>query len=180
MRTLEQVTADSIAPRRFSVALITVFAGVALVLASVGIYGVMSFLVVQRTHEIGVRMALGAQRRDVFVLVLGRAAKLVAIGSGIGLVLAIISSRALRSMLYNVAAADPSTFALVTHLARGRRVARELHPRAARDESRPDDRARTRSMMKDPRSPSQIARGLSTSSRGALIENEISATDSDG
>jgi putative ABC transport system permease protein len=114
VRTLDQVTADSIAPRRLSVSLITVFAGVALVLASVGIYGVMSFLVVQRTHEIGVRMALGAQRRDVFVLVLSRAAKLVAIGSAIGLVLAVISSSALRSMLYNVAALDISTFALVT------------------------------------------------------------------
>jgi putative ABC transport system permease protein len=114
VRTLEQVTADSIAPRRLSVSLITVFAGVALVLASVGIYGVMSFLVVQRTHEIGVRMALGAQRRDVFTLVIGRAAKLVAIGSAIGLVLAVVSSRTLSSMLYNVAALDPSTFALVT------------------------------------------------------------------
>ena len=114
VRTLEQVTADSIAPRRLSVSLITVFAGVALVLASVGIYGVMSFLVVQRTHEIGVRMALGAQRRDVFTLVIGRAAKLVAIGSAIGLVLAIVSSRTLSSMLYNVAALDPATFALVT------------------------------------------------------------------
>jgi putative ABC transport system permease protein len=114
VRTLDQVTADSIAPRRLSVSLITVFAGVALVLASVGIYGVMSFLVVQRTHEIGVRMALGAQRRDVFTLVIGRAAKLVAIGSAIGLVLAVVSSRTLSSMLYNVAALDPSTFALVT------------------------------------------------------------------
>jgi putative ABC transport system permease protein len=114
VRTLEQVTADSIAPRRLSVSLISVFAGVALVLASVGIYGVMSFLVVQRTHEIGVRMALGAQRGDVFKLVIGRAAKLVAIGSAIGLVLAVISSRALGSMLYNVAALDASTFALVT------------------------------------------------------------------
>jgi len=97
-----------------SVALITVFAGVALVLASVGIYGVMSFLVVQRTHEIGVRMALGAQRADVFKLVIGRAAKLVLIGSAIGLLLAVVSSRALHSMLYNVAALDPSTFAIVT------------------------------------------------------------------
>jgi putative ABC transport system permease protein len=114
VRTLEQVTADSIAPRRLSVVLIGVFAVVALVLASVGIYGVMSFLVVQRTHEIGVRMALGAQRRDVFKLVIGRAAKLVAIGSAIGLVLAVISSRALGAMLYNVAALDVSTFALVT------------------------------------------------------------------
>jgi len=114
VRTLEQVTADSIAPRRLSVVLIAVFAAVALVLASVGIYGVMSFLVVQRTHEIGVRMALGAQRGDVFVLVLGRAAKLVALGSAIGLVLAAFSSRALGSMLYNVRAFDVSTFAFVT------------------------------------------------------------------
>ncbi|HEX8281727.1 MAG TPA: FtsX-like permease family protein, partial [Chthoniobacterales bacterium] len=75
---------------------------------------VMSFLVVQRTHEMGVRMALGAQRRDVFALVIGRAAKLVAIGSAIGLVLAVISSRGLGAMLYNVAALDLSSFALVT------------------------------------------------------------------
>lgn len=114
VRTLEQVTADSIAPRRLSVALITVFAGVALVLASVGIYGVMSFLVVQRTHEIGVRMALGAQRRDVFTLVISRAAKLVALGTAIGLLLAVVSTRALGAMLYNVAAFDLPTVALVT------------------------------------------------------------------
>ena len=114
VRTLEQLTADSIAPRRLSVVLIGVFAAVALVLASVGIYGVMSFLVVQRTHEIGVRMALGAQRRDVFALVLGRAAKLVLIGTVVGLLLAFFSTRALGAMLYNVAAFDFSTFALVT------------------------------------------------------------------
>ena len=114
VRTLEQVTADSIAPRRLSVVLIGVFAAVALVLASVGIYGVMSFLVVQRTHEIGVRMALGAQRRDVLLLVVGRAARLLMIGTAIGLVLAVFSSRALGSLLYSVPAFDVPTFLLVT------------------------------------------------------------------
>ncbi len=114
VRTLEQVTADSIAPRRLSVVLIGVFAAVALVLASVGIYGVMSFLVVQRTHEIGVRMALGAQRADVLRLVLGRAAKLVFIGTAVGLLLGVFSSQALRALLYNVGAFDLMTFLSVT------------------------------------------------------------------
>ena len=114
LRTLEEVTADSIAPRRLSVLLIGVFAGVALALAAVGIYGVMSFLVVQRTHEIGVRMALGAQRSDVLRLVIGRAVKLVLFGTIAGLVLGIFSSQALRAMLYNVGAFDLTTFIGVT------------------------------------------------------------------
>jgi putative ABC transport system permease protein len=114
VRTLEQVAADSIAPRRLSVVLIGVFAAVALVLASVGIYGVMSFLVVQRTHEMGVRMALGAQRADVLRLVIGRAAKLVLIGVTAGLLLGVMSSRALQAMLFNVGAFDLTTFVGVT------------------------------------------------------------------
>jgi putative ABC transport system permease protein len=114
VRTLEEVTSDSIAPRRLSVLLIGVFAAVALVLAAVGIYGVMSFLVVQRTHEIGVRMALGAQRADVLRLVLGRAAKLVLVGTSVGLLLGVFSSRALRALLYNVGAFDLMTFISVT------------------------------------------------------------------
>src|SRR5947209_14421338 len=111
---MESVASDSIAPRRLSVAMISVFAAVALVLASVGIYGVMSFLVVQRTHEMGVRMALGAQRRDVLVLIIGRAARLVSLGTIVGLGLALIATRALGAMLYNVGAFDLSTFAVVT------------------------------------------------------------------
>ncbi len=114
VRMLEAVAADSIAPRKLSVVLIGVFAAVALVLASVGIYGVMSFLVVQRTHEIGVRMALGAQRADVLRLVIGRAAKLVLMGTGIGLILGVMSSRALRALLFNVGAFDLMTFISVT------------------------------------------------------------------
>jgi putative ABC transport system permease protein len=114
VRTLEDVASESIAPRRLSVTLLGVFAVMALILASVGIYGVMSFLVVQRTHEIGVRMALGAQRADVLRLVIGRAAKLVAIGTATGLLLGIFGSRALQAMLYNVGAFDLATFAGVT------------------------------------------------------------------
>jgi putative ABC transport system permease protein len=114
VRTLEEVASESIAPRRLSVTLLGVFAAMALILASVGIYGVMSFLVVQRTHEIGVRMALGAQRSDVLRLVIGRAATLVVFGTIAGLVLGVLSSQALRAMLYNVGAFDLTTFIGVT------------------------------------------------------------------
>jgi len=114
VRTLETATADSVAPRRMSMVLLGAFAGIALLLASVGIYGVISYLVVQRTHEIGVRMALGAQRTDVLKLVVGHAAKLVAIGSVIGLALALFSTRTLSALLYNVGAFDATTFVLVT------------------------------------------------------------------
>jgi putative ABC transport system permease protein len=114
VRTLEVVTADSVAPRRMSMVLLTAFAGIALLLASVGIYGVISYLVIQRTHEIGVRMALGAQRRDVLRLVVGHAAKLVGIGTLIGLLLALLSTRALAALLYSVGAFDAATFIFVT------------------------------------------------------------------
>jgi putative ABC transport system permease protein len=114
VRTLETVTADSIAPRRLSMVLLGAFAGIALLLASVGIYGVISYLVVQRTHEIGVRMALGAQRSDVLRLIVGHAAKLVVIGTVIGLILAFLSTRLLSALLYNVGAFDVTTFLFVT------------------------------------------------------------------
>jgi len=114
VRTLENVTADSVAPRRMSMVLLGAFAGIALLLAGVGIYGVISYLVVQRTHEIGVRMALGAQRNDVLRLVVGHAAKLVGIGTLIGLLLALFSTRTLSALLYNVGAFDAGTFIFVT------------------------------------------------------------------
>jgi putative ABC transport system permease protein len=94
--------------------LLGAFAGIALLLASVGIYGVISYLVVQRTHEIGVRMALGAQRSDVLRLIVGHAAKLVGIGTFIGLILAFLSTRLLSALLYNVGAFDGTTFLFVT------------------------------------------------------------------
>jgi putative ABC transport system permease protein len=116
VRTFERVIADSVAPRRLSVVLLGVFAGVAVLLASVGIYGVMSFIVVQRTQEIGVRMALGAQRSDVLKLILGRSLKLISAGAAIGLIVALMSTGTLRALLYNVSAFDTTTFVLVTIL----------------------------------------------------------------
>jgi putative ABC transport system permease protein len=113
VRTLEAVASESIAPRRMSVTLLGTFAGIALLLAAVGIYGVISYLVVQRTHEIGVRMALGAQRQDVLRMVVGHALKLVGIGAVIGLVLAMLSTRAMVALLYGVNAFDLPTFLFV-------------------------------------------------------------------
>jgi putative ABC transport system permease protein len=114
VRTLDAVVSDSAAPRRFAVILLGIFASVALLLAAVGVYGVMSYLVVQRTHEIGVRMALGAQRRDVLGLVVGHAGKLVGIGIILGLILTLLSTRALSTLLYSVGAFDPATLVFVT------------------------------------------------------------------
>jgi putative ABC transport system permease protein len=116
VRTFENVIAESVAPRRLCVVLLGVFAVVAVLLASVGIYGVMSFLVVQRTHEIGVRMALGAQRSDVLKMVLARSLKLISSGTIIGLIVALMSTHTLRTLLYSVSAFDATTFALVTIL----------------------------------------------------------------
>ena len=128
IRTLETVISDSVAPRRLSVVMLGVFAGMALLLASVGIYGVMSFLVVQRTHEIGVRMALGAQRTDVLRLIVGHALRLVIIGTVFGLLMAIFSTRALASLLYDVSAFDKPTFVLVTFVLGGVALAASYVP----------------------------------------------------
>ncbi len=114
IRTLDAVVSDSLAPRRLAVMLLGAFAAIALLLSAVGIYGVISYLVVQRTHEIGVRMALGAQRQDVLRLVVGHAAKLVGIGTVLGLILALLSSRVVATLLYGVGAFDPVTIALFT------------------------------------------------------------------
>jgi len=113
VRTLEQVLADSVAqPRIFSL-LLGAFAGLALVLASVGIYGVVSYSVTQRTHEVGVRLALGAEQVDVLRLVVGQGMLLTAIGLGIGLTGALALTRFLAGFLYAVRPTDPITFVLV-------------------------------------------------------------------
>jgi putative ABC transport system permease protein len=114
--TLDGLLSDSISPRRFSAVLLAIFAGLALTLAAIGIYGVMSYVVSLRTNEIGVRMALGAQPRDIRSLVLSRGARLVTTGIVLGLAGALALSRLLSSLLYGVQATDPATFAGVAAL----------------------------------------------------------------
>jgi len=118
LETMDEVIADSLATRRFSMILLGSFAAVALLLASVGIYGVISFLAGQRTHEIGVRIALGARRLDVLRLVMGQGAKMALLGVAIGLVAAsgLTSLMTKYSMLFGVSAVDPLTFASVAIL----------------------------------------------------------------
>ena len=109
----EEVVARSIRNQRFSFVLLGVFASLALLLASIGIYGVLSYLVGQRRQEIGVRMALGAERRDVLRLVLGDGLRMTFVGMGIGFVAALILTRLMAGMLYGVQPTDPLTFAIV-------------------------------------------------------------------
>jgi putative ABC transport system permease protein len=112
--TLQQVLSESLAPRRFNLLLLGIFAGIALALATVGIYGVMAFSVTQRTHEIGIRMALGAQRGDVLRMVVTDGLKLALIGVAIGMAGALALTRFLSSLLYSVKPTDPITFAAVS------------------------------------------------------------------
>src|SRR5262249_31209417 len=100
--TMDEVIADSVARQRFSMLLLGVFAGLALILAAVGIYGVMSYSVAQRTREIGIRMALGAQRSDVLKMTIGSGLRLVLTGAAIGLVAALVLTRVMSSLLFGV------------------------------------------------------------------------------
>ncbi len=115
-QTMDEIVASSLAERRFSMILFGVFAGLALLLASIGMYGVVSYLAGGRTHEIGVRMALGAQGRDVLRLVLGEGAKMAAIGIGAGLIVSLGLTRLMAKLLFGVSATDPVTFAGVAAL----------------------------------------------------------------
>jgi putative ABC transport system permease protein len=116
IRTMDQIRGESIAPQRLNLTLLSIFAGIAFVLAIVGIYGVMSYAVTQRTHEIGIRMAIGAQPRDVFRMILGQGMMLTIIGMAVGLLGAFALTRLMTTMLFSVKPTDPITFSAVALL----------------------------------------------------------------
>lgn len=116
VQTLDEVIAGSISTQRFSMYLLGVFAAVALLLASLGIYGVISYLVGQRTHEFGIRIALGAQRPDIVRLVLRNGLKMALTGVAIGLLAALALSRLMTKMLFGVSPTDPLTFTVISVL----------------------------------------------------------------
>lgn len=115
-RTMDQVLADSMAAQRFSMILLGIFAALALALSCVGIYGVVSYLAGQRTHEIGIRLALGAQRKDVLRLILGHGAKMALLGVVVGIAAALALTRLMAKLLFGVSAYDPATFLAVACL----------------------------------------------------------------
>ncbi|MGI9105207.1 MAG: ABC transporter permease [Pyrinomonadaceae bacterium] len=114
--SMDEIVAASVAPQKFATWLLGVFAGSALLLAAIGIYGVMAYSVTQRTHEIGIRMALGAGQRDVLRMVVMQGMRLAVIGVGIGLLGAVVLTRLMSSLLYGVSATDPLTYGGVSLL----------------------------------------------------------------
>ena len=110
IRTMDEIVGDSLSQRRLNTILLALFAFLAGALAAVGIYGVMSYAVTQRTREVGIRIALGAQRSDITTLVTSAGARLAALGVAIGIVAAMTSTRLLSGLLFGVSATDPMTF----------------------------------------------------------------------
>jgi len=117
--SMDQIIARSVADRRFALQLLGVFAAAALLLAAIGIYGVMSYSFSQRTHEVGIRIAVGAQRLDILRMTLGEGLRIVVIGLASGLVGAAIMTRFFQSMLFDVGPADPITYLSVSVILAG-------------------------------------------------------------
>jgi putative ABC transport system permease protein len=128
VQTMRAIAERSTAGARFNLLLTGLFAGLALALAAVGIYGVMAYSVSQRTHEIGVRMALGARARDVVAMIVGQGMRLVLLGVAAGLAAALAVTRVASSLLFGVSATDPLTFAAVALLLSGVALAACLLP----------------------------------------------------
>jgi predicted permease len=119
VRTMDEVISRSMAERRFALEILAIFAGVALLLAAIGIYGVMSYTFSRRIHEIGIRVALGAQRIDILRMALGEGMRLVVLGLVAGLIGAVALTRFLRSLLFSVTSTDPLVFASIAVLLAG-------------------------------------------------------------
>ena len=119
IRTIESVISNSVARERFSAILLGIFAAVALVLAVIGIYGVMAYTAAQRTHEMGIRMALGAEATDVRWLVVQQGMRLALAGVGVGVLASFAATRALGSLLFGVSPTDPMTFVVTPLLLAG-------------------------------------------------------------
>jgi putative ABC transport system permease protein len=119
VRVFDEYITRTLAKPRFNALLLSIFAGIALLLTAIGIYGVLAYSVSQRTNEIGIRIALGAAQSNIFRLIVGQAMLLVAISMAIGLVGAFMATRFLSSLLYGVAAWDPITFAAIATLIAG-------------------------------------------------------------
>ncbi len=119
VRTMDEIRSESVAGEKLNLTLLSLFAGIALVLAIVGIYGVMSYAVTQRTHEIGIRMAIGARPRDVFRMIMGHGMSLALIGVAIGLAGAFALTRLMASMLFGIEPTDPFTFVSIALLLTG-------------------------------------------------------------
>jgi putative ABC transport system permease protein len=128
IKTMDATLVEMTAQRRFNMLLLGIFAAVALLLAAVGLYGVMSYSVTQRMHELGVRIALGASARDVMRLVVGYAMRLALVGVGVGLVAAFFLTQLMGSLLYGVSATDPATFLLISSLLTGVSLAASYVP----------------------------------------------------
>jgi putative ABC transport system permease protein len=114
--SMEDLLSDSVSTRRFTMSMLGGFSALALMLAMIGVYGVVSYTVAERTPEIGIRIALGAQGRDVLRMIMAQGLKPVVIGAAAGLVASLALSRTLSSLLYGVTATDPATFAIVAFL----------------------------------------------------------------
>jgi putative ABC transport system permease protein len=119
VRTMDDLVSASLSPQRFTMLLLAVFAGLALLLATIGIYSVISYSVSRRTHEIGIRISLGASPADVLLLVLRQGMMLTAMGLVIGIITALVFSRLMATVVYDVKPSDPLTFVAVALLLAG-------------------------------------------------------------
>jgi putative ABC transport system permease protein len=128
VHTMNNIVSESLASRRFALQLMSLFAATALVLAALGIYGVMAYFVSQRVREIGIRMAVGAGRVDVLRMVVSRGMALAAIGAGIGIAASLLAARLISGMLFGVSAYDPLTIVAFAAILTGAALAANYFP----------------------------------------------------